>query len=806
MENWGLVTYRDVYILYDPSKSSSASKMTVCYIIAHELSHMWFGDLTTMRWWNNLWLNEGFAQMMQYKAVGSVEPSWNYHEHFSINELARVFEADSSQATRAILSPVHNENDIQAAFDSVTYAKGASILRMLENTMGEQDFRQGVSNYLKKYSYQNTETDDLWQELTKASHEQLDIKDLMTGWLKTGGFPVVTVTIDANRKVSLKQERFMKDFSYTNSTDVWNIPLTYRLVNTKNVELEPSTERLQLKTKALSTDIVIGADELIKFNIDQMGVYILNYPTDVWRQWAQLLGNDSSSVAWQRLSALDRANLLSDAFYLSRSGRLSYEVSLELAKFLKFEDSYVVWRVASSMFNYLSTFAQREDRGVAINAWLISELLDKKHAELGWEAEKDENINRKRLRALIADMACEANHEGCLKKASDKFEEYMSSKKNQKRSVADYVYDPDLFNIFLVHAMRTVTDTEGNDKYEFMQKQYESAQTTDEKLKLLSGMTSVKSVDKLKKLVDKSLESGFIRRQDFFTFLAYMSSNPLGIDLAWDFFRENYKTIEQSFGLDDSNIGRAVYRFAFYFSTEARLKEVRQLYEKYPEAGASQLYRQQAIELIEANIAWSKKHYNTVIETFTNSCIAQLCPWNIYRLNPNVVPSLYDLTIQVNTETNLYNGTVKTSLAVTAQEDKPVTHLIMHAASILNVNAMPKVHVATNALVGKNSSSKAGDLDVDHSFRYPTLEFYVIKLKQPIKNNIDIIVEVGFDGSLLLGGQAGLYRGWYEFENKTINLAATQFESTHARKVRVYSLAYMFLIQLPPPPGIPVLR
>ncbi len=557
--------------------------MQVCSIIAHELAHSWYGNLVSLNWWSELWLNEGFAEFMMYKATAAVEPTWSYNDHFIIKELNRVFDIDTSLSTHPILTPVRDENDMQSIFDPVTYAKGASIIRMLENTIGEDNFRKAVSNYMKKYSYSNTVSTQLWAEFSDVVvASKLDVGAMMDTWISREGIPVVTVLTNNDGTFSFRQERFLKDFDRSNSSYTWYIPLTYRVFDPKNADLDNPIGRIAFdRLTANATIAEYSADNVIKFNVDQTGVYILNYPTKNWNQFIDLL-SDNSSLARQKLSVLDRNNLLSDAFYLSRSGRLSYDITLKLASaILNNEDSFIVWVTASDMLRFLRTFAITEDQGIAFNQWLLNNGVSRLYDQLGWEPAVDENLNQRQLRALVLDLACYADHGHCLQTANQKFAEFQTQVNGRVKRSAAYTPDPDLLNVFLFHTMRTVK-SESDSKYSFLTAQYENAQSTNEKMRYLRALSAVSEPNLLAKLVNQSLDTEFLRPQDYFTFLAYIASNPVGLDIAWKSYRDNFETIQTRFGLDDSNLGRAVYRFASYFTSSARQTEVQQFFSKYP--------------------------------------------------------------------------------------------------------------------------------------------------------------------------------------------------------------------------------
>ncbi|OTF81290.1 aminopeptidase-like protein, partial [Euroglyphus maynei] len=522
-------------------------------------------------------------------------------------------------------------------------------------------------------------------------------------------------------------------------------------------------------------DIKIGtADDLIKFNVDQKGLFILNYPMEQWIRWIETLNNNESNI-WIQTSALDRNNLLMDAFYLARSGRLPYKQCLNLAEFLQFEKSYMVWSIASDMLKYLRVFMAVQDQSVAFDQWVLNKLIGKHYDDVKWQANTDDDINQRLHRSLILDLACEYGHQDCRQKASEYFDEYRQT--SSSSSLDNYYEnDPDILPIILYHAQKfNATD----DKFKFLQERYDLANSTNEKMTYLEAMTATTDENMLRQLLNHSLDTTYIRTQDFFTFLSYMADNSIGLDLAWDFYRDHYTEIQQRFGMDDSEVGRAVYRFAFHFTTEKRREEVMELFQKYPEAGASALFRQQTMDLIDANIRWSKSFYKDVIEYVTNVCDSEYCPWNQFRLNPLVKPLHYELLIQIDTDSFKYNGTVKILLNI----DDEIDHIILHAADILDVSS-PKITQIDRRKQKERETESESNLSTGRGFTYSPLELYVIPLKMKTFKGDNYLLELNFDGNLLKGDQVGLYRGWYDNNNGTrINIAATQLESAHARKM-----------------------
>ncbi|CAG2104288.1 unnamed protein product, partial [Medioppia subpectinata] len=745
MENWGLVTYREVYLFYDETESTTKSQMQVCMIIAHELAHMWFGNLVTTKWWDDLWLNEGFATYMSYKAVGKVETEWKYDEIFALDELSRVFEADSTPNTHPIVGSVQNADDISSVFDAITYGKGAAILRMLETALGD-DFRIGIKNYLIKHSYENTLTEDLWTQLTQDSQQRLNVSEIMETWVTRKGFPVVTVTrSDTNpNQITLKQELFLKDYTKSNTSYVWKIPITYSAPGAANSFvytewLDDSEQTIDLKTTS----------DLININVGQTGLYIVNYAVNDWKEWTKELLNEKSR---QRLSPLDRSELINDAFYLARSGRLDYDIALDLSKYLKAEDSLIPWTTAQTMLGFLKNLIN-SDAEIALNHY-ISGLIGDQYTKLGWNEVTTESGQIKRLRTVVLDMACGYQMPECVQTAVQKFNEWKTSP-----TIA-----PNLLSLVLKYGIRYGGDTEFKHLMDEYQKPGLSAQ---KKLLYLQGLTSTGNKDQIAALLAKAEDESFLRKHDFFQFLTNLAVNSLvGRDMVWDYYRNNYNKIVDRFTINNSGLGRIVYTLSTLFTSDVQKAQVLDFFKQYPNAGAGKLDREKAVEVLDTNINWIKNNKNKVIEWITTQCPSITCPWITYRLDRQVIPLQYYLTLQVNTVSNEFSGNVE----IEVKTEKDVEYFIVHSADILTIKK-------TRVLL-KGSET---DLAIKQTFHYSPLQFFVIRMDtKTTANTYRLIFE--YESNLLLGGLSGLYKSSYELDGKTIGLAASQFQSTSARK------------------------
>uniref|UniRef100_A0A8D2CM61 Endoplasmic reticulum aminopeptidase 1 n=1 Tax=Sciurus vulgaris TaxID=55149 RepID=A0A8D2CM61_SCIVU len=343
MENWGLTTYRESALLFDTEKSSASSKLGITMTVSHELAHQWFGNLVTMEWWNDLWLNEGFAKFMEFVSVSETHPELKVEDYF-FGKCFDAMEIDALNSSHPVSTPVENPAEIREMFDDVSYEKGACILNMLRDYLSADAFKSGIVQYLQKYSYKTQRTRTcgiicptdgaqtmdgflLWKSTFPLHWHQegVDVKTMMNTWTLQKGFPLITITV-RGRNVHMKQEHYMKGSDSASETGyLWHVPLTY--ITSKS----DSVRRFLLKTK---TDVLIlpEAVEWIKFNVRMSGYYIVHYEDDGWDSLTGLLKGAHTAI-----SSNDRASLINNAFQLVSIGKLSIEKALDLTLYLKHE-------------------------------------------------------------------------------------------------------------------------------------------------------------------------------------------------------------------------------------------------------------------------------------------------------------------------------------------------------------------------------------------------------------------------------------------------------------------------------------
>lgn len=399
MENWGLITFREASFLVDSQSSTTEKKQGAALLVAHELAHQWFGNLVTMEWWTHLWLNEGYATFMQYLCVDHLYPEYKIWTRFLTTSYVQGLELDALANTHLIEVPVKNASEITEIFDTISYNKGASVIRMIHNYIGDRDFQKGMHVYLSRHSYSNVQTEDLWQALEEASSKP--IGKIMSTWTKVPGFPLVTVTEKVsgdskNRVFTFSQDRFFINGSLDTSNTTWIIPIT--LSSALNPEKVLKVITLDEKTKEVEITGV-PREKWIKINAGTVGFFRTLYSSD-------LLNMLLPAVEEKSISAIDRLGLLDDLFATAQAGRASTTEFLELLTKFDNENDYAVW---SSIINNL-----RKLNNILLNLESIClhfkkfgrNLLFKIHSQLGWTANENENHLDTLLRFAETNYSC----------------------------------------------------------------------------------------------------------------------------------------------------------------------------------------------------------------------------------------------------------------------------------------------------------------------------------------------------------------------------------------------------------------
>lgn len=480
MENWGAITFRETAI--EASINSSVkNRKKIADVVAHELAHQWFGDLVTMKWWNDLWLNESFATFMAPKVMDSAFPQWRAQEDFLRGETAGAMSRDSLSNTHPIEVDVRSPSEIEQIFDEISYSKGASIIRMLEEYMGADDFRKGLREYLTHYKFSNATGDDLWDSLEKASGKQ--VKAVMKAWIQKPGYPVVTVDLNDGRLV-LTQQRFLLSGEY--QKELWPIPIA--------IELDGQTKRL-LMYEEQQTIQVEGLKSL-KVNADRMSFYRVFY-------------QGLHDLVWQaELSPLDRWGIASDALAFLLAEKMSLGDYLSLLKRYYSEEDFLPAYEVSNQLSFLSSIIPSK----------TSEISRQFHGSQLKILRGKADENSSMLHSVVARRLIMVD-DVYAKELGSEFFDYDKVDPEMKEAVA------------MAYAR-----TYGN--YEEILAKYRKSSSDEERIPLLSSMMGFKEPSLVALSFGLALSSE-VKRQDVLTMILAAAGNPDAREVTWIWLKTN---------------------------------------------------------------------------------------------------------------------------------------------------------------------------------------------------------------------------------------------------------------------------
>jgi aminopeptidase N len=418
MENWGGITYYESALLFDSEKSSEATKQLIYEVIAHEVAHMWFGDLVTMAWWDNLWLNEGFASWMGTKCTAHFNPQWevwlkNSEPRDPTRRPGIVKEAamqgDALSTTHPIQQKISTEAEANSAFDDITYKKGQSFLRMLESFLGEDVFREGIRKYIGKHRYSNTTTADLWNSLSEASGQP--VGDIASGWTEQPGFPVINVTRSKGAKVALTQERFTIRFPKAPALQ-WQIPVTYSLG-----EHTPATQLMSGRTAEIPN---VPLDKALKLNADGAGYYRVQYDAGLWKQLLDQM---------PKLNPADRVNLLSDAWALAQANREPLSTYFDAIEKLPLSAGLAEREQVINVFDYIDRLLLGTPTRDLFRKY-ANAIMRPLFTPLGWEPKKNEDPRSATLRAALIELLGHFADAEIVAGCEQHFQKYLTNPKS----------------------------------------------------------------------------------------------------------------------------------------------------------------------------------------------------------------------------------------------------------------------------------------------------------------------------------------------------------------------------------------
>ncbi len=508
MENLGCITYREALLLVDEKNATQGELTRIADVICHEIAHMWFGDLVTMKWWNGIWLNEAFATFMATKAVDVFNKDWKRWVQFGI-ERSAAFDVDSLHSTRPIEFEVISPDDASAMFDLLTYEKGGAVLRMLEQYVGEDQFRDGIRSYLKKHEFSNTETSDLWDSIEEFS--SIPVRDTMNTWILQPGFPRLKFK-DNNGYLELSQETFKYD--NINNDFNWKVPIEISSDGKKN--------KILLEGNKLSTDILI--DKFIYGNSNSNGFYRSEYSEDILVN--QIFNNLSN------LNELEKFSLVDDLWSSVTSNNNDINLFYELCMKLNLDNSTDLQSLIISTFSIGKRYSNDNNKEKMIS--IVSTYLKKLLENVGNIQNQNENVQITELRALIfrgLGITCE--DEEFIQKAKNIYQDYIDGK-------------PDVEPNLAASAIAIMANNGDKQLHEQFLDKYTNSQIPQEKIRFLYSLSEFKSNGLAKKTLEMAI-SKKIKNQDAPYLIATTLRNFRHSLTTWNFIEENWKKINEIF-------------------------------------------------------------------------------------------------------------------------------------------------------------------------------------------------------------------------------------------------------------------
>ena len=512
MENWGLITYRESCLLADPELTPESSRRFIATVIAHELSHQWFGNLVTMQWWNDLWLNESFANMMEYVAIDALQPNWHMWEDFATNEVTAALRRDSLDGVQSVQADVNHPDEISTLFDlAIVYAKGGRLLVMVRKLIGEEAFRAGLKSYFEKFAYKNTVGNDLWQELESASGQP--IVNLMNAWISQPGLPVVSVSSSHDAAI-LSQERFFIG-EHQPSNALWPIPLFAN---------QP------LDVKILNQkETAVSIEKPLQLNCNLSAHFITKYDESTCEY---LLKNITE------LPTLDKICILQDATILARAGFENSASLLPLALSLKTETNEKVFGMAAGALTELRKFVDDNDAARDSLKKISGEFARATFEELGWDEKAGESDDDRERRTTALSLMMYSEDKEVLNEAKTRFD---------SNKLEDL---PTEIRALIISA--NVRHFETPEMIENLFAAYKNTPSNDLQNDIAIGLTSTKNPETAEKILANIKDSNIIRPQDASRWFVYLIRTRESRQIAWNWLKKNWAWVEDTFGEDKS--------------------------------------------------------------------------------------------------------------------------------------------------------------------------------------------------------------------------------------------------------------
>lgn len=547
MENWGLVTYREAYMLLDPDNTTLNQKRLIATVITHELAHQWFGDLVTMKWWDDLWLNESFANMMEYVAVDALEPEWNVWEMFQTSEVPMALQRDATDGVQSVHVAVDDPAEIDTLFDgAIVYAKGARMLVMVRALLGDDAMRKGLKNYFAAHQYGNATGADLWQALGEASG--MNVGQIMESWLEHPGYPVVEVKVEDGKLMLNQQQFFIGDGE--EKSRLWQIPLN------ANYNQAPAIFSEQSLVLGDYAQLRKQNGRPFRVNVGDNSHVIVKYD--------ETLLNDILDHL-DELGAIDQLQLLQDLRLLAEGRQISYAQIVPLLSRFKDSRSGIVNEMLYHVANSLKNFVQPAAKTERQLQQLFDQLSVKQVQRLGWLSQKDESNDDQLTRPIVLSAALYAQNRDTIKQAQALFDQYQ-----------DHLADlpADVRGLVLANEVKNYGSQE---LFDTLLADYQKTADAGFKQDICAALTKTQDDQLIAQLIDRFEDADTIKPQDLRAWFRGVLTNDHGQQAAWDWIQQEWSWLEKTVG-GDMEFPTYITVISRIFKTSQRLAEFKHFF------------------------------------------------------------------------------------------------------------------------------------------------------------------------------------------------------------------------------------
>ncbi len=574
MENWGLITFREQALLVNETQTSLSMRQYVANVVAHELTHQWFGNLVTMKWWTDLWLNESFASLMSYLAVDQLFPEWQVWKQFIVDEQSQALKLDSLEHTHPISVDIRHPDEIRTIFDNISYEKGASVLLMLMKYIGEEDFRRGLQLYLKKHAYSNTESSDLWQAWEEVTG--LALASFMRAWIDQPGYPIINVKLNTeSNELTIDQQRFYLNPQSSTNQQHWPVPIFSN--NTELPEILLKTHH-SLKLRTAPNPLIINAGR----NTLSRVIYS-----------SELLDKLRPGIKSASIDELDRMGIIADSFEAAKAGQQSTIDAIKLLSAYSNEASLPVWEVIAANIGSVRSVMDDVTLRKAMNPF-IQRLISKQYDRLGWREAKDDDHFDKLLRPIILGLATATEQTDALKYTKELF-------KNRDKQPLH----PDIRSIVYSSIARHGGKTEFN----LLKDLYSATDNSEEKNNLSAALTNFTQPELIRKSLDL-IQTDLVRLQDVDYWISYSFANWRAKKITWDWLKTNWGWLESNMS-GDLGFYMMPRIAARAFSDETFIDEFSSFFKAHMSPALKRPFSQ-AVETITWQSRWKSRDFKDI--------------------------------------------------------------------------------------------------------------------------------------------------------------------------------------------------